>query len=111
MFTKSIIQQTVEAFQAKNQFKSAIAQLMEKYNIEDSVFVFCNGSMHEVVEGYFVTENNYDSLDEAISACNVNTMGIRIMGTKYQTGTIHNKISECSADKQVFDLKRLEDVR
>lgn len=111
MFTKSIIQQTVEAFQTKNQFKSAIAQLMEKYNIEDSVFVFRNGSMHEVVEGYFVTENNYDNLDEAISACNVNTMGIRIMGTKYQTGTIHNKISECSTDKQVFDLKRLENVR
>lgn len=111
MFTKSIIQQTVEAFQVKNQFKSAIAQLMEKYNIEDSVFVFRNGSMQEVVDGYFATENNYDNLDEAISACNINTMGIRIMCTKYQTGTIHNKISECAADKQVFDLKRLEDVR
>ena len=111
MFTKSIIQQTVEVFQVKNQFKSAIAQLMEKYNIEDSVFVFRNGSMQEVVEGYFATENNYDNLDEAISACNINTMGIRIMGNKFQIGTIHNKISECSVDKQVFDLKRLENVR
>lgn len=111
MYTKSIIQQTVERLQTKNQFKGAIAQLMEKYNIEDSVFVFRNGSMQEVVEGYFATENDYDNLDEAVSNCDINTMGIRIMGTKFQTGTIHNKISECSADKQVFDLKRLEDVR
>lgn len=111
MYTKSIIQQTVEAMRAKSEFRNSINALMEKYNIEDSVFVFRNGAMQEVVEGYFVTNAEHSTLDEAISACNINTMGIRIMGNAFQTGTIETKISECAADKKVFDLKRLESVR
>lgn len=111
MFTKSIIQQSVESMQVKSNFKIAIEQLMEKYNVEDSVFVFKNGTMHEVVEGYFVTENEYDNLNTAISECNINTMGIRIMGNNFQTGTIHTKISECAKEKKIFDLRRLQNVR
>lgn len=111
MYTKSIIQQTVEAIRAKDNFKTGIEQLMERYNIEDSVFVLKNGFMHEVVEGYFVTENEYTDLNEAMSNCDINTMGIRIIGNRFQTGKIHNRLSECANDKKVFDLKRLEDVR
>lgn len=112
MYTKSIIQQTVESMRAKDSLRTAIEQLMEKYNIEDSVFVLKNGFMHEVVEGYFVTENDYNNLDEAISACDINTMGIRVMGNNFQTGKIYNRLSECvDTEKKVFDLKRLENVR
>lgn len=112
MYTKSIIQQTVETMRAKYNFRTAIEQLMEKYNIEDSVFVLKNGFMHEVVEGYFVTENEYTNLAEAMSNCDINTMGIRIMGESFQTGKIYSRLSECAdANKKVFDLKRLEDVR
>ena len=32
MYTKSIIQQTAEAIRAKDNFKAAISQIMEKYN-------------------------------------------------------------------------------
>jgi hypothetical protein len=68
--------------------------------------------MHEVVEGYFVTENDCNNLDEAISACDINTMGIRVMGNNFQTGKIYNRLSECvDTEKKVFDLKRLENVR
>lgn len=111
MFTKSIIQQTVEAMQIKNDFRTAIENLMEKYNIEDSVFVFYNGMMHEVVEGYFVTENEFTNLAEAISACNIETMGVRIIGTTFQIGAIYEKLSECADDKKVFDITRLTEVR
>jgi hypothetical protein len=112
MYTKSIIQQTVETIRAKENFRSAIEQLLEKYNIEDSVFVLKNGFMHEVVEGYFVTENEYESLDEAMSNCDINTMGIRIIGNIFQTGKLYNRLSECAdSNKKVFDLKRLGDVR
>ena len=111
MFTKSIIQLTVESLQTKAAFKSSIDNLMEKYNIEDSVFVFRNGVMQEVVEGYFVTENEFDNVSEAISMCDINTMGIRIIGNNFQVGTLYNKISECASDKKVFDLKRLKDIR
>ena len=111
MYTKSIIQKNVEALRAKDNFRTAIERLMEKYNIEDSVFVLKNGFLHEAVEGYFVTENNFDNLSEAVSACDINTMGVRVMGNVFQTGKIHTKLSECSEDKKVFDLKRLEDIR
>lgn len=111
MYTKSIIQQNAEIIRVKDNFKAAIEQLMEKYNIEDSVFVLKNGFLHEVVEGYFATENDFNNLDEAISACDINTMGIRIMGNTFQTGKLRNSLYECANDKKVFDLKRLEDIR
>lgn len=111
MYTKSIIQQTIEALRAKDNFRAAIEQLMEKYNIEDSVFVLKNGFLHEAVEGYFVVEDDYDSLDVAISNCDINTMGIRVIGNKFQTGKLHRLISECDSNKQVFDLDKLETIR
>lgn len=111
MFTKSIIQQTVEKLRVKENFKSAIENLMEKYYIEDSVFVLNNGKLHEVVEGYFETEYVYDNLDKAINECDINTMGVRVMGNVFQTGKIYNTLTECSDKNSVFDLKRLEVVR
>ena len=111
MYTKSIIQQTAEAIRAKDNFKAAIAHIMEKYNIEDSVFVLKNGFLQEVVEGYFATEADFDNLDEAISACDINAMGIRVIGNKFQTGKIRSSLCECANDKKVFDLRRLEDIR
>jgi hypothetical protein len=111
MYTKSIIQQAVESLRAKDNFRVAIEQLMEKYNIEDSVFVMKNGFLHEVVEGYFAVEGNYESLNEAVADCDMRTMGVRVLGGIFQTGKIHNRISECESGKKVFDLSRLEDVR
>jgi hypothetical protein len=111
MYTKSIIQQTIEKLQEKDSFRIALENLMDKYTIEDSVFIFRNGNMREVVEGYFVTTNEYVDIAEAISDCDIKTMGIRVMGDKFQVGTIHARISECANDKTVFDLQRLENVR
>lgn len=111
MYTKSIIQQTLERIQEKNSFRASLENLMEKYNIEDSVFVFKNGNMREVVEGYFATTAEYNNLAEAISDCDPRTMAIRVMGNEFQVGTIHNRISECEENKTVFDLQRLENVR
>jgi hypothetical protein len=111
MYTKSIIQQKVEDLKVKDNFRTAIEQLLEKYNIEDSVFTMRNGFLHEVVEGYFVVENNFDSLDEAVSSCDLRTMGVRVLGGVFQIGKLHNRISECESEKKVFDLSRLEDVR
>ena len=112
MYTKSVIQQIVENCKVKDNFRAAINNLMEKYNIEDSVFVLKNGFLHEAVGGYFVVENTYDSIDKAVSDCNVNNMGIRIMNNKiFQTGKVSRNLSECEEGKQVFDLDKLEDIR
>ena len=111
MYTKSIIQQTVESLRAKDNFRVALEQLLEKYNVEDSVFVMKNGVLHEAVDGYFEVDSNFETLTEAISACDMGCMGIRILGGIFQTGKIHYRISECEPGKKVFDLSRLEDVR
>lgn len=111
MYTKSIIQQTIEALRAKDNFRAAIESLMEKYNIEDSVFVLKNGFLHEAVEGYFNVESNFESLAEAVSNCDINTMGIRVKGDNFQTGKLYRTISECDENKPVFDLDKLETIR
>lgn len=114
MYTKSVIQQKAEIINAKNDFKQSLEQLMEKYNIEDSVFVYAGNNIgtQEVVEGYFVIDAEYDNINEAMSECDINSMGIRIIENKnFQVGKIHNLISECEENKKVFDLKRLKDVR
>ena len=111
MYTKSIIKQTVEKLNEKDSFRIAIENLMEKYNIEDSVFVFKKGNMREVVEGYFATENDYTDLSEAISNCDTQTMAIRVIGEKFQVGTIYTKLCDCPEDKKIFDLQVLENIR
>lgn len=112
MYTKSIIQQTIEALRAKENFKAAIENLMEKYNIEDSVFVLKNGFLCEATEGYFNVEFVYDSLDKAISESNVNNLAVRVMNNNvFQTGKLYNTLSECKEDSSVLDLYRLAAVR
>lgn len=111
MYTKSIIQQTIEKLHEKDSFRIAIENLMEKYNIEDSVFIFKNGDMREVVEGYFVTDSDYTDLSEAISNCDPKTMAIRVIGEKFQVGTVHSQLFECEQNKRIFDLQLLENIQ
>lgn len=113
MYTKSIIQQNVEILKAKNNFRTAMESLMDKYTIEDSVFVgYKTGDIYEATNGYFVVDNEYDNLQEAVSACNISNMCVRIMGNeKFQTGSLHTALNECDTTKNVFDLSRLETVR
>lgn len=112
MYTKSLIQQNVELLKAKDAYRSSIERLMEKYNIEDSVFVFKNGQIYEAVEGYFEVENIYDSIEKAVSECNIYNSCIRVMNnSSFQIGKLHRTLSECKEDSQVFDLDRLEEVR
>ena len=112
MYTKSIIQQAVESLKAKDNYRASIESLMEKYNIEDSVFILKNGFLHEVVEGYFNVDSVYDSLEKAISESNINNMAIRVMNNKiFQTGKVYKTLSECKEDSQVLDLYCLTSVR
>ena len=110
MYTKSIIQQTVEALQTKGMFKDRLDNLMNKYIIEDSVFLFKNNNLHEVVEGYFEVEKEFDNLTDAIRECN--SMCIRVINnTTFMVGNLRKTISECNSENKVFDLDRLTEVR
>ena len=112
MYTNSIIQQTVENLKIKENFKHGIESLMNKYIIEDSVFVIKNNSVYEAVDGYFTVEDEFSTLQEAISKCDINTMGVRVINSeRFQIGNLCNTLLECKEAKKVFDLTRLEDVR
>lgn len=111
MFTKSKIQQITEALEYKNSFKEGLNQLMEKYNIEDSIFVFMNGQAKEVTKGYFTIQGEYDSLKEAISNCDLISNGIRIMeNNKFQVGYICGLLSACPKDGKILDISNIEYV-
>lgn len=114
MQTKSNIQLIREAIERKEAFKTSISNIMEKYNIEDSVFTWKNGLL-ECTNGYFEVISEHSSLDEAVKeATSIFTLtsGIRVINnTDFQVGIIRNKISECDDNTKVFDIKRLENVR
>lgn len=112
MQTKSIIQLTKEAIERQEAFRDSISFIMNKYIIEDSVFIWNNGLV-ECTEGYFEVIGEYKNLNEAIKEVSSKSYtGIRILNnTDFQVGIIHTKISECNEDNKIFDIKRLEIIR
>lgn len=112
MQTKSNIQLIKESIAIKEAAKTSLTNLMDKYNIEDSVFAFKNGMMYECTTGYFEVIGEYNNIDEAVKQANIKSQSIRVINnTTFQVGNIHNILSECAADNKVFDLNRLESVR
>ena len=110
MQTKSNIQLIQEALKVKENFKASIENLMDKYLIEDSVFVW-KGSLYESTKGYFEVDGEYESLNEAIKVWNP-MQSIRVIGNKkFQLGSVKKYITECKEDAQVFDITCLEVIR
>lgn len=106
MFTKSRIQQITESISVKNNFKEGLENLMEKYNVADSIFVSLNNQVQEVTRGYFAITNEYDTIQEAIQNCDMRTEGIRIINNKrFQTGQVCGILSACPKDKEILDIQ------
>lgn len=112
MLTKSKIQLIKEGIEIRNNYKDGLSNLMEKYTIEDSIFVYRNG-LFEVTSGYFEEINQFDTLNEAISSCeDISKVGIRILNNdKFVTGYVKQFLSECSQDAKILDIETLFEVR
>lgn len=105
MFTKSKIQQITESIQLKSEFKEGLEALMEKYNIQDSIFVTSNHQTCEVTKGYFAISKEFDNLKDAINECNICREGIRVINNeKFQVGFISNLLSACPKDSKILDI-------
>lgn len=114
MQTKSNIQLIREACELANYYKDGLVNLMEKYTIEDSIFVYKNGQIYEATKGYFECIAEYDNLADAVRECwgRFDTTGIRILNnTRFEVGVLHNMLSECSKEKKVLCIDNLETVR
>lgn len=102
-----------EGFEIANSYRNSLQELMEKYNIEDSIFVYKNGQVFEATKGYFEVVNEYDNLADAIRECvqDMNNMGIRIVNnTSFTAGYIRKYITECSKDNKVMDINTLTNI-
>lgn len=107
MQLKSKIQLIQEKIAQKHAFFEGLNNIMNKYTIEDGVFAF-NGNVKEVCTGYFEVENEYNSLMSAINETDIQTQGIRVINNeKFQVGNIKKNISECSEERQIFDLETI----
>ena len=114
MWTKSMIQMIRESCEVMSDYHKQLNDLMEKYNIEDNIFIYRNGVINEVRKGYFEVYNTYNTLNEALKGCNgqFNSMGIRISDNQsFQVGYVREFLSECSEDSVVLDINNMVDVR
>lgn len=111
MYTKSKIQQIIESIEMKNNFKDGLKNLMEKYNIEDSIFVSYCGNTKEVTGGYFTIREEVDSIDKAVELCDIRTEGIRIMeNQKFQIGCVCGLLSACPKSGKILDIDKIKYV-
>lgn len=104
MSQKSLIQVVLERNAMIEKLKHSINTILESYNIEGNVFGIRQGQPYEFQTGYFVVENESDSLQEAIQNMTSLNSCIRIDGNKFQTGNVYNYITECDANKPTIDI-------
>lgn len=102
MDTMSLIQKQRLLVEYLSKFHTSLNDMMDKYMIEDSIFVF-NQQLMEATKGYFVKIAEYDSLDEAISSVkyeDVNKIGVRVIAnTNFQIGYIKKSLYECKNEE------------
>lgn len=90
--------------ETKSEFKDGLNNLMEKYNIEDSIFAFSNGTVNEVCRGYFVESNEYEDLNEAINNMADLNQCIRIINNeKFVLGSVYTTLNENIS--KFYDIK------
>ena len=111
MLTRSKIQLIKEGIELANSFKDNLNDIMDKYLIEDNIFVYRDNKVFEVTSGYFEVLKEFDNLNEAISFCNLNNSGVRIIdNSRFIIGKIHKVISECNRDNQILDIEKFNIV-
>jgi hypothetical protein len=113
MLTKSKIQIIQESIKVANDFKTGLENIMEKYTIEDSIFMYKNG-VFEATKGYFVPKSEHNDLLLAIKECNseYNKYGIRIINNeKFIVGEVNRFLTECDQNSTIFDINSLTDIR
>ena len=113
MLTKSKIQLIQESLNIANDFKAGLENLMEKYTIEDSIFMYKNG-VFEATNGYFITKSEHNDLWNAIKECGneYNKFGIRIINNeKFIVGEVKRFLVECDMNSTIFDINSLTDIK
>ena len=100
----SKIQQTLYNIKIKECFVERLNELMEKYNIEDSIFQLINNNIKERTSGYFEVISEHETFEDAMN--NWNGQAIRIINNKkFQLGNVKVLLSECNKESVIFDIE------
>lgn len=105
MNTKSAIQLVAEALEAKSNFFEGLKELLEKYDVQNNVFVW--GSTlpyHELTEGYFGEVAQFDTIEKAAGDFNIFCQGLWINNGKYIVGNVYRNLSDVK-EERIIDLK------
>lgn len=109
MNNRSNIQLQLESIHAKGEFAKQLHNILEKYDVQDTVFGIHRG-LYELSSGYFVESKTYDDLDLAIREME-NGQAIRVVeSAKFILGDVYQNISDCPEDSHIFNIEYLEDV-
>lgn len=114
MLNKSKIQLIREKLELINDYRNSLVNLMDKYMVENNIFIYKNNQLHEVTEGYFEVIDTFNDIHEAVKECmNNNEMkGIHIINNSvFEVGYIKRLLSECTEDSKILDIDRFVNVR
>ena len=101
----------IEELHKKSSFENNMNELMEKYTITDSVFSNKDGKAVENVTGYFVKENEFEDLPEAMKKFNSYEQSVRIMeNKKFQTGKVYKTYESCPEGSSILDLDNMTEL-
>lgn len=103
MLTKSKIQLIKENLEYKNNIKIAIENLLEKFQINDNIFIWNNekNQLVEVVKGYFVIEKESDNLNDVMAD---NCKAIRVINNKFQSGNVYLNTKFLPENKNIINI-------
>lgn len=110
MNNKSFIQVQLEFVQAKSEFENNIKSILEKYDVQDSVFSINNRGTYELSNGYMVESKRFDSLNDAVRFMGIG-QALRIVENKeFIVGNVYDKLTDCPESDHIFNVEFLEDV-
>lgn len=111
MWTKSFIQQQVEAIEERTRFANDINKILESYTIEDGVFGISRGNTYELSTGYFVPVKEFNNINDVIREMDQYNQAVRIVENKFILGNVYNALSEIKNGENIFSIEFLDDVK
>ena len=87
---------------------------MDKYIIEDSIFIYKDGTVWEATQGYFEVINSSNDLKTSINEWvnNLQECAIRIIdNNQFEVGKLKNSLLECDKESNILDVSTLKYIR
>ena len=110
----SSIVATQRLIEQKETYKNHIIQFLEKYDTDNIIIKYDGQNIFEAVSGYFVVENTYNTLKDALKNLlpehSIQILGLENENRVYRLGYIYQGLNECKHAEKVINIKTLQDI-